>query len=61
MRSAPLKKPAWTMKRPWQRRAVGFAIPILAEGGSRHPMDIFRDFAAANPIPMHCCAHLGLV
>lgn len=37
-----------------------FRETVLAEGGSRHPMDIFRDFRGRDPDPNALLRHSGL-
>ncbi|MFN9717764.1 MAG: M3 family metallopeptidase [Planctomycetota bacterium] len=38
-----------------------FRDTVLAQGGSRHPMDIFRDFRGRDPDPNALLRHNGLV
>ena len=38
-----------------------FRDTVLALGGSRHPMDIFRDFRGREPDPTALLTHCGLI
>ncbi|MGD9857517.1 MAG: M3 family metallopeptidase [Planctomycetaceae bacterium] len=44
-------------------RATGrrFRNTILSQGGSRHPMDVFRDFRSREPSPEALLRHYGLL
>jgi oligopeptidase A len=37
-----------------------FRDTVLAQGGSRHPMDIFREFRGREPDPNALLRHSGL-
>ena len=37
-----------------------FRDTVLAQGGSRHPMDVFRDFRGRDPDPQALLRHCGL-
>jgi oligopeptidase A len=57
----PSRKPGWMMRWRSPQTGLRFRDTVLALGGSRHPMEVFKAFRGREPSTQALLRHRGLV